>query len=762
MTVRDSIRTFFTGTKASVIGLPPGDQPDRPLEKTWDDYTLLSTYGDDAWPYICATKVAEQGSLPPLRLGTEDKDGEFKPVGATDAIQQLFDRPNPLNTGGEFRQLMLLYMEMVGHAPIEVVRPAKGARLRGSNRQGWELYVHNPSPWRIVANPDATIKGYMYLLANTPHQNISVSAASPQDIKWWPEDMTYLRWPNPLNRWYGQGRIAATRQAVMAEEYASIRDKKFEQQMGVPPGILTSEMPLGQPQADELQRRWEKAVGGYQNAGKIAILGSKTTYQSISMSRTDAQWLETRHWRVAEIAGAFEVPLVLVLMSEATYANAKEARAEWWEGSLSVKLARIEEMVTERLIPLITDRPLIAKFDLTKVAALNENEKEVAAIAESMVRTASFTKGEIRKRLGHPPFGDERDDEIALPTQFRDTLAAASWDQSQPSGDTDTSEPAADVTPPTEDTPAEKPTGEPKPAKKPVPAGHEASVPHKSSGPRALKGRDPKVREDLLTPTRDAYKAQLSTFFRAQRGALLGETKAMPADSEGLIARAIDILTAKRFRERLQRISEPAIKTAFGLGASDAADTLGVKVSFAIDANQEALAAVNARLVGLSEALQSTTVEDVTRVIKDGLAAGADNATIRAGLSDLFDGYQDWRLDRISRTETTNAYNIGSIGQYKDAGVSQVQVSDGDGDEPCAEANDAIWSMDEAAMNPSSHPNCTRSFDPILPTYTGYETDAAPVPERTKMDDLVEAFLKPSGTRFEYDSEGRISRLVDE
>jgi hypothetical protein len=68
----------------------------------------------------------------------------------------------------------------------------------------------------------------------------------------------------------------------------------------------------------------------------------------------------------------------------------------------------------------------------------------------------------------------------------------------------------------------------------------------------------------------------------------------------------------------------------------------------------------------------------------------------------------------IARTETANAYNLGSVSAYRAGGVTHVQVLDGDDDEPCASANGARWTLDEAEANPIGHPNCTRAFAPIV------------------------------------------------
>jgi len=684
LAVRESLARLF-GAKASIIGLSADELPDRALEKSYDDAALLSTYADDAWPYILANKIGEQASQAPLQVGTVDKEDEFTPVGPSHPVQHLFDNPNPLYDGGEFIHLLMLYMELAGHSPIEFVQPGQGGIIgapgrRGARqRAGFELWLHNPSNWRIVANSDATIRGYLWLVT------------SASDIRWTPEQMTYLRWPNPNNRWYGQGRIQAIRQQVMAEEYAAIRDKKFEKNLGVPPGILSSEMPLGEPQAVELQKRWEKAVGGYQNAGKIAVLGSKTTYQPITMSARDAEWLKQRQARIEVLAAGFGVPMPMILMQDAKFANAQEARAEFWEGTLQPRLNRIARMLTARVIPLVTTEPLVCRFDYDKIEALGENDLEAAQTASQWANTGSVSVDEVRRRLGLEPHKDKAFGErMLVPTTI--ALQAADEISANAQMGLEGAQAAIDA------------TRNPKPQEPP----REAPPPR-----RSVKADTNVSRADLLSPVIDGYKRDLSSYFSAQRGALNGAWKALPQDeAEALLERLIAIVTAKRWRERIARISRQPVETGLTLGASEAATRLGIEVSFSIPASEAALAQVTNHLDRLGVGIQNTTVTDVRTALTEALREGADNAGIRSRLDELFDGYQDWRLDRISRTEITSAYNLGAIGQYRDAGVQLVKVSDGDHDAPCAAANGSTWTLEQAEGDPLAHPNCTRTWIP--------------------------------------------------
>ena len=716
MPIRDSLaRWLGVNSKASIIGLASNEIPDRGLEKTFDDGALLSTYADDAWPYICARILAENGSMPPLQFGRMDGEGNFKAVPPEHPLQDLFDNPNPQTTGREFRQLLITYLELVGHSPIEIVRPSDGARLgaagRAGRRQrnGFELYLHNPTPWRIVANPDASIKGYLWV------------RTSEQDIRWTPEQMTYLRWINPLNRWYGQGRIQAVRQSVMAEEYAAIRDKRFEKSLGVPPGILSSEMPLGDPQAAELQRRWEKAVGGYQNAGRIAILGSKTTYQSIAANARDAQWIDQRKWRIQEFGAAFGIPVVILVgMKDATFANAGEAVDFLWEFTLQPRLAQIADMVTSRVIPLLTTEPLIARFDFSEIDALNENEAEIVTRATGMSNTGVVTVDEVRKVLGLMPFAGEVGDRIMSPS----SLSYKSQAEITAGGamGLENAQAAIDAT---RNPPNQPPSGKSSDIVVVRATKSDIIVP-----PDQRRGD----RETLLHPVVDAYRRDLKSYFAAQSAALTPATseKALPSDEgQAIIDRAIAILTAKRWRDRLARISEAPISSSITMGAAEAASTMGVAVSFSIPASEAALQLLTGHLDRLGVGIANTSVDAVRRVLEDGLRAGASHAELRASLGELFDGYADWRVDRIARTETTAAYNLGSLGQYREAGVKLVTVTDGDGDENCAPWNGREHvPLEEAEGAPLGHPNCTRTW---IPETEGlFERELATEPEATK------------------------------
>ena len=68
----------------------------------------------------------------------------------------------------------------------------------------------------------------------------------------------------------------------------------------------------------------------------------------------------------------------------------------------------------------------------------------------------------------------------------------------------------------------------------------------------------------------------------------------------------------------------------------------------------------------------------------------------------------------IARTETATAHGHGAGLAYQQNGIAHVEISDGDDDDECAEADGQIWTVDEYLAEPIAHPNCVRSAAPVL------------------------------------------------
>lgn len=166
-----------------------------------------------------------------------------------------------------------------------------------------------------------------------------------------------------------------------------------------------------------------------------------------------------------------------------------------------------------------------------------------------------------------------------------------------------------------------------------------------------------------------------------------------------------------------------ALEKPFTDVVTEQAERQAALMGNAFDAGDSRVQARAKAYVGrLIKDLDETTKDEVSTLIRSTLdtALGRDGGGLTpAQLGDLigdavkekFDGYADWRADRIARTEIANAYNMGTLMAGEQAGVSRVRVLDGDQDDECREANGQVWTLDYAMSHLTAHPNCERDFE---------------------------------------------------
>jgi hypothetical protein len=124
---------------------------------------------------------------------------------------------------------------------------------------------------------------------------------------------------------------------------------------------------------------------------------------------------------------------------------------------------------------------------------------------------------------------------------------------------------------------------------------------------------------------------------------------------------------------------------------------------------------VGERVVQLNGTTKEGVRDTIRNVFDSGAEIGTLNNQVRDQVRGKFAGYEQWRANRIARSETAIAFNHANVLGFHKMGVKQVEVADGTGDEICAAANGKVWTTQESLANPIAHPNCTRSFIPIVP-----------------------------------------------
>lgn len=128
-------------------------------------------------------------------------------------------------------------------------------------------------------------------------------------------------------------------------------------------------------------------------------------------------------------------------------------------------------------------------------------------------------------------------------------------------------------------------------------------------------------------------------------------------------------------------------------------------------AQERALRRAGERIKGIDR----TTREGVRGRIKEAIDQGMSPREAGQHVA-AWSGWDEYRAERIARTETMFAYNSAATTTYSQFGVTHVVADDGDKDEQCAARHGMVVTVEEAE-DILDHPNGTLDWLPVAPGY---------------------------------------------
>jgi len=147
--------------------------------------------------------------------------------------------------------------------------------------------------------------------------------------------LVHLRGVHPLDDHYGLGCLGAAAGAVAVHNAASKWNKALLDNAARPSGALSYDpgdgTALSAKQFDRLREEIEAQFAGAANAGRPMLLEGGLTWQAMSLTPADMDFVGLKAAAAREIALAFGVPpMLLGLPGDSTYANYREANRALW------------------------------------------------------------------------------------------------------------------------------------------------------------------------------------------------------------------------------------------------------------------------------------------------------------------------------------------------------------------------------------------------------------------------------------------------
>ena len=299
----------------------------------------------------------------------------------------LLARPNPRQAGAELMEAVYGHLLTAGNAYLEAA--VVGEELR-------ELYALRPDRMKVVPDAGGWPASYEYTACGrTVRFRQDEGAVAP---------ILHLALFHPLDDQYGFAPLEAAQVSLDVHNAASAWNKALLDNAARPSGALVYEgrdgANLSEDQFKRLRQELETNFAGHANAGRPLLLEGGLSWQAMSLTPKDMDFLEAKNAAAREIALAFGVPpMLLGIPGDNTYSNYQEANRALWRQTVLPLAARTGEAIGRWLAPAWGGGVRLA-FDADRIEALAADRE---ALWRRVAEADFLTVNEKRAAVGYSP-----------------------------------------------------------------------------------------------------------------------------------------------------------------------------------------------------------------------------------------------------------------------------------------------------------------------------------------------------------------------
>jgi len=534
-------------------------------------------------------------------------------------LMRLIERPNPHMSTFELWELTHIYLNTAGAAYWELVRAS-----RNPNAPVVEVLPLRPDRIKVIPDRKDYIGGYQY-------------EVNGQSITYEPWEILAFPLPNPIDEFRPLSPLARVAREIGIDNETTDFTKAFFENGAVPGGILSTDQQLTEEESDRIELRWWQRFRG-KRRGRTAVLGKGAQYQQLSMNFQEMEFESLRAFTETRICAAFGVDPVLLpswvgIRYGGKYSNYQEARKHLWDETLIPALRRIETKVS-----MLLEEGLIARFDVSNVQALQENENDKYTRIIAAFEKGLITKNEGRLKLGYEEINDEEDGFI---------------DEQQ------------------QEPEQEQPQSEEEPTEETEEKSFFLTKSNKNRFVRSLHmiqdQQIPKFRDDL-----QAY------FKRLKHIAMQSFNQKITGDE---FTNILAYLQAQRqqMRDDLYQIANDHIPPVIVAAARMTMDILDGEYS----SNAVIGAYIDRYISEFVDGATNTTLKDLRAILRKAQKEEWSIYQTQMAIQDKFKIYSESRAEIIARTEMVRASNMGARISYEVFGVKEMSWLDTDDNRTC-------------------------------------------------------------------------------
>lgn len=334
--------------------------------------------------YACINVKANAIAKLPMQVFKITETGRIRDI--THKVSYLLEtRPNSFTTPFNFKHTIAVHQNLWGTAYVYIESDRNGVKAL------WLL-----PPDGTTAYLDIETGLYTYI---TTFNNRTLRLQESEIIK-----LPYLS----LNGVKGKSPIQVARETLGVMQATNKFIGGFYKNGTSTKGIITTPSELSPPAKDLVRSEWQKANGGINNAGGVAVVDAGMEYKSISMPLADAEFIATNKFNVGEIAKIFDVPPHKIgELANATFSNIEQQSMDFIQDCIQPSLVCWEEEFSYKLFVTPKDKGNYAKFDLD--SAMRGDSISRATYYEKMTGIGAFTINTVLEKEDMDSIGAEGD-----------------------------------------------------------------------------------------------------------------------------------------------------------------------------------------------------------------------------------------------------------------------------------------------------------------------------------------------------------------
>ena len=342
------------------------------------------------WVFACVSAIADE--IAAINIKLYRKKGDKIEEVTEHAILDLLYKVNDYTTKFDQFWLTAAYLELVGEAPWFLEK--KGKEVTG-------IYFLRPDRLEIIPDKNKIIKGYKYDIGE--HEKITLE----------PDEVIFLKYPNPLKPLRGLGTLEAASRTVDVDNYSEEWNWRFFKNNATPGAVLTVDNPqMSEEQKVKLKKSIKDKYEGVEKAHQIMVLFGKMDMKPFGFSQTEMGFEAQQKMTRDKILGMFRVPKAIVSQTEGVnFASAKTANYVFARWTIRPKMERIVQQLNEFLVPLFPDGE---NLFLDYENPIPADEEAKAKYHETALKSGWMSINEVRLAEDLPPL-TEGGDSIYMP-----------------------------------------------------------------------------------------------------------------------------------------------------------------------------------------------------------------------------------------------------------------------------------------------------------------------------------------------------------